>query len=182
MRNVRSNIHAGQRSGDEIAISEKLLGFPAVKNARTICVYKAIGGELSLDTFVDEIRACHRHIRIAYPAMLANTNNAIEFAVVKPEKPAPFVTSPTKLVNAKSYKWLNPKEIDLVLVPGLAFDKCGRRLGQGGGSYDRYLARLNSNTIVLGVCFDEQIVEKVPVDINDIPVGYVVTPTQIIAI
>lgn len=65
---------------------------------------------------------------------------------------------------------------DLVLVPGVAFDLHGRRLGRGRGFYDRLLAGVTG--IKCGVSFDEQIVSAVPVDPTDAQVNLVVTPTR----
>ena len=65
--------------------------------------------------------------------------------------------------------------IDLVVVPGLAFDTQGRRLGRGGGFYDRFLSKLPRRTRQLGICFDEQIVPSVPVDAHDAAMDQVVT-------
>ncbi len=60
-----------------------------------------------------------------------------------------------------------PDEIDLMLVPGLAFTRDGWRLGRGGGFYDRFLSQLTKRTVRIGVCFDLQIVETLPVEAHD---------------
>lgn len=70
------------------------------------------------------------------------------------------------------------EDIELVLVPGLAFDRDCRRLGRGGGFYDRLLSELPGRPLTIGVCFDEQVVEVVPVESWDHVVDRVVTPTQ----
>jgi 5-formyltetrahydrofolate cyclo-ligase len=62
------------------------------------------------------------------------------------------------------------EELDIVFVPGLAFDPLGHRLGYGKGYYDRALAHLGRHITTLGVCFEEQVVEYVPHDETDIPV------------
>jgi len=67
------------------------------------------------------------------------------------------------------------EEIDLVIVPGVAFDMHGFRLGRGGGYYDRYLARFSRNTATIGVCFDIQFVEEIPTEPTDIAVHAVVS-------
>ena len=66
--------------------------------------------------------------------------------------------------------------IDVALIPGVAFDTDGHRLGRGRGYYDRFLSHLSPLTshLLIGVCFDFQKVASVPVDINDIPVDCVV--------
>lgn len=70
---------------------------------------------------------------------------------------------------------IEPEEMDVVLVPGLAFDRSGGRLGRGAGFFDRHLSRLPSRTAVVGVCFDCQVVERVPRDSNDVAVGWLAT-------
>ncbi len=75
--------------------------------------------------------------------------------------------------------WSEPpilvEDLDAVLVPGLAFDLNGRRLGRGGGHYDRFLVRLRPDCLRVGVCFEGQIVDTVPADPWDQPVDAVVT-------
>jgi 5-formyltetrahydrofolate cyclo-ligase len=69
---------------------------------------------------------------------------------------------------------LNP--LDLVLVPGVAFDLHGRRLGRGKGFYDRLLAEVRG--VRCGVAFDQQIVREIPVDPHDVCVNCILTPTR----
>lgn len=75
---------------------------------------------------------------------------------------------------------VNPDEIDLVVVPGLAFSKDGYRLGFGGGYYDRFLANYRGNTVSLA--FKDQIVPDVPVESHDIPVRKIVSSEGVIII
>ena len=61
----------------------------------------------------------------------------------------------------------DPSLVDVVLVPGLAFTPDGRRLGQGGGFYDRFLPLLRSDCLTIGVCFAEQLVDDLPSEEHD---------------
>ena len=67
---------------------------------------------------------------------------------------------------------------DLILVPGLAFDERGRRLGRGKGYYDRFLA--TATGLRVGVCHDFQIVDSVPREAHDLAMDFLVTPTRVI--
>jgi 5-formyltetrahydrofolate cyclo-ligase len=67
-------------------------------------------------------------------------------------------------------------KIDLVLVPGVAFDLRGNRLGRGKGFYDRLLAEIGG--VKCGVAFDEQVVNEVPSGKSDMPVDFILTPTR----
>lgn len=69
--------------------------------------------------------------------------------------------------------------IDVVFVPLLGFDQQGQRVGYGGGYYDRFLARCRPNVITIGLSFFDPIAEIHPVEKTDIPLNFVVTPTQI---
>jgi 5-formyltetrahydrofolate cyclo-ligase len=69
---------------------------------------------------------------------------------------------------------LDPAALDVVVVPGLAFTPWGDRLGQGGGHYDRFLARLRPGCLVVGVAFHEQLVEQLPSSDHDVAVDVVI--------
>jgi 5-formyltetrahydrofolate cyclo-ligase len=73
---------------------------------------------------------------------------------------------------------LETKLLDLILVPGVAFDVKGRRLGRGKGFYDRLLKAWHGATC--GVAYDEQIVAEVPVESHDEKLDYILTPTRFI--
>jgi 5-formyltetrahydrofolate cyclo-ligase len=64
----------------------------------------------------------------------------------------------------------------LILVPAFAVDRAGRRLGRGGGSYDRALARVSPGTVIAALIYSEELIERVPVDAWDRPVTAIVTP------
>jgi 5-formyltetrahydrofolate cyclo-ligase len=66
---------------------------------------------------------------------------------------------------------------DVILVPGMAFDRSGRRLGRGGGYYDRFLS--HSEGVRVGVCFEEQMVCEVPSEAHDLGMDFVITPAGI---
>ncbi len=70
---------------------------------------------------------------------------------------------------------IDPGLLDVVIVPGLAFTPDGRRLGQGGGHFDRFLTRLRADCVTIGVAFDEQLVADLPTSPHDIAVDVVIT-------
>ncbi len=74
-----------------------------------------------------------------------------------------------------------PQDIDWVLVPGVAFDTAGRRLGYGGGFYDRLLPLFPSRTARVAGAFDLQLVERVPAAPHDLAIDTIVTETRTIA-
>lgn len=74
---------------------------------------------------------------------------------------------------------VDPEEIGAVLVPGVGFDERGGRLGRGAGFYDRLLACIDARVPRVGVCFDVQIVEEVPIERHDVRVSVVVTERRV---
>jgi 5-formyltetrahydrofolate cyclo-ligase len=73
---------------------------------------------------------------------------------------------------------ITPKEIDLLIVPGICFDRRGHRIGYGGGYFDRYLHKYANVTIALAFSF--QIVEEVPIESHDIPVDIIITEKELV--
>lgn len=80
---------------------------------------------------------------------------------------------------AKGEPW-PVEDIDLVIVPALAFDRKGNRLGRGGGFYDRFLSQPKMQAVTCGLAFDEQLVDELPVDDHDRPVDLVVTDKDVL--
>ena len=70
--------------------------------------------------------------------------------------------------------------IDLIVVPALAYDRQGNRLGRGGGFYDRFLACAAPHAVTCGLAFDEQLVDRVPVEATDLPVDLLATDRQVL--
>jgi 5-formyltetrahydrofolate cyclo-ligase len=74
---------------------------------------------------------------------------------------------------------VDPHWPDVVIVPGLAFTTGGDRLGQGGGWYDRFLSGARADCTTIGVAFDVQVVERLPVEPHDVPLDHVVTESGV---
>lgn len=76
---------------------------------------------------------------------------------------------------------VDPSRVDVVVVPGLAFDVSGHRLGRGGGFYDRFLAKLHAGAVKIAVAFEAQLVDCVPMAVTDVAVDVIVTEKRVIA-
>lgn len=90
------------------------------------------------------------------------------FGILTPKKEALAIT--------------DPEILDLIIVPGLAFDACGYRIGYGGGFYDRFFSELSTRPFKLGFAYDFQFVQEVPHDELDQPVDAVLTDKRWIEI
>jgi len=76
----------------------------------------------------------------------------------------------------------NPDMLDLVIVPGIAFDKKGHRIGYGYGYYDRFLKTIKKKAVKIGLAFDFQLIESIPEEEHDVPMNIVVTDKEILRI
>lgn len=179
MREVRTGIDTRSREKAAESLVQRLTTLPAVKHARGIGVYSAYGSELSLRPSVEMLRSRDMPPTIAYPVLVNDTT--MVFVKFSADDDKRVLDNPTTLVtNIPPERVVDPSELELIFVPGLAFDEHGNRLGQGKGFYDRFLPHTGSGTISIGIAFDEQIVERVPTDVHDRRVNYILTPTRLI--
>jgi 5-formyltetrahydrofolate cyclo-ligase len=86
------------------------------------------------------------------------------------------------LRSPRDGRLIMPNSIDAVVVPGLAFDPQGCRLGRGGGYFDRFLARLRPTATTIGLVFDQQIIDKVPVATCDASVDIIVSDRRVMIV
>ncbi|NLN42488.1 MAG: 5-formyltetrahydrofolate cyclo-ligase [Clostridiales bacterium] len=75
---------------------------------------------------------------------------------------------------------IKAETLEVVLVPGLAFDRKGNRLGYGKGYYDGFLKRVSPNTLKIGLAYSFQVIKEVPVDFMDVPLDIIITENEII--
>jgi 5-formyltetrahydrofolate cyclo-ligase len=151
------------------AITEAVAAHPAFTRSDRVALFAPLPGEPNIEGLWEKGArgfCCPRVV-----------DGAIEFVDVRiladltPSAWNPAVREP----SFTEARIIAPAEIELILVPGLAFTRDGHRLGRGGGFYDRFLARLPASTFKLGVCFDLQIVGSLPTEAHDQRVDAVVT-------
>jgi len=163
MRRTLRGMTADQRHSESRQICETLAALPEWNAAQTIAVFYPLASEPDLS---DLLFRCRRG-SLAFPdAETGHFRRVHEYPVRLTAEL--FIPDPNdEVVEASSH--------DIVLVPGLAFDCSGRRLGRGGGFYDRILAHSALRARTIGICFACQVIEEVPTDETDIAVGSVLT-------
>jgi 5-formyltetrahydrofolate cyclo-ligase len=82
----------------------------------------------------------------------------------------------------KYIREFNKDKLDLVIVPGIVFDKKGHRIGYGYGYYDRFLKTIKKEIVKIGLAFDFQLIEKIPEEKHDVPLNIIVTENEIIKV
>lgn len=133
----------------------------------TIAVYDAMKGEVDLSEFVNSAKVFD--INVCKPFIVNDEKGHMEFTSYD----AQF--SQLDKFSINDFEVVAPEAIDLIVCPVVAFDNMLNRLGYGGGFYDRYLRRLPSYIPKIGVAFEVQKVNDVPIDKNDLKLDYFVT-------
>lgn len=156
-------------------IAARVLSLEAFERSRTLAVYAPMGAEVDPSAIAAEALA--RGKRLAYP-VLDGAARPLRFAVCTP---GALVAGALRcLVPPPEAEPIAPATIDLVLVPGIAFDSAGRRLGRGRGHYDATLAALRPDALRLGLAFELQLVPEVPQEPHDALLDVVVTEARVL--
>jgi 5-formyltetrahydrofolate cyclo-ligase len=176
MRAVRSDLAPAAREAASRAIAARVAALPAWAGARTVALYPSAGSEV--DAWELGRLALASGKQVAWPR-LTGSGRAMEFACCAPSE---LVAGPARVLEAPPSATALPLEaLDLVVVPGLAFDPAGRRLGRGRGHYDATLVRLRPGAVRIGICFEAQVVDRVPTEPHDAPLDAVVTEARVLA-
>ncbi|MDE2733781.1 MAG: 5-formyltetrahydrofolate cyclo-ligase [Gemmatimonadota bacterium] len=173
---ARMGLDRGQVDVGGQAILEKVLGLEAYRRAKLVHTYVS-SKENEVDTRA-LICTCLKHgKRVAVPVVMPGTKTLAHALIDGLDQ---LVVGPWGLAqpDPAAATWL-PAEarIDLVVVPGLAFDRCGQRIGWGGGYYDRFLAQVQA--VKIGLCYDALVLDCIPGEPHDVPVDLVVAETAI---
>lgn len=156
-------------------IAEDLLSLPELRVARVVMAYAASPEELDPAPVIEALHGLGKAValpRVESPGVLGvhlfAHGDELEggaFGIRQPYAHAPRLPF---------------ESIDAVIVPGVAFDSLGRRVGYGGGYYDRLLPQLRPDCLRIGIAYDEQLAEELPAEDHDERVHVVVTPTRVI--
>jgi 5-formyltetrahydrofolate cyclo-ligase len=150
----------------------RFLDLPEVRRARTIMLFSSFGSEVPTGSLIERLHA--RGVVVALPRIEGAALVPVPYAPGDPTTTTSFgAQEPTADVR------LDPSSIDVVGVPGVAFDRRGRRIGYGGGYYDRFLRGLPAFTV--GLVFGLQVVDRdLPAGRFDLPVDAIVTEDETI--
>lgn len=149
-----------------------------VMNSRNIMFYVATRSEVQTEEMIKMSIEMGKNVFV--PIILPECRNLAPSKIldfdVELEKGKKGILEPKK----EYYRLFSPENIDLIIVPGVAFDLSGNRIGRGFGYYDNFLIKVRSSTKIIALAFEIQIVEKIITNKNDIPVHKIITEKRII--
>jgi 5-formyltetrahydrofolate cyclo-ligase len=178
MSDRRAALSPQERAGRSRAVAQRLAALPELASARAVAGFLATPAELDPGEALAEVE--RRGGAVVYPRVTTG----------QPRLRFHRVAGPTDL-HPGAYGILEPHEacpevaaqdLDVILVPGLAFDAQGHRLGYGRGYYDEVggLVRRQGRALLVGVGFDFQLVDRCPAGDGDVDIDSVVTDARVV--
>lgn len=152
----------------------RVLAMPEVTSAGTVLVYASLPEEVDTATLISALAQAGRVV--AVPRVCGPREMTLH-RITSLDELAPGackIREPGSDAEA-----ILPETFDVVIVPGVAFDRSCQRIGFGGGFYDTLLPRLRPGAFTVGLAFDEQLVDDIPCEDHDLPLNALVTPTSL---
>jgi 5-formyltetrahydrofolate cyclo-ligase len=181
-KNLRKNMKATLKDLDpsvvknEVAnIHARLFQLDAWKTAKTVAVTVSLGSEIDTREIIE--RAWEEGKTVVVPKCLPKERH-LDFRRISTYNNLETVYYGLLEPKVEETSSIEKDDIDLIVVPGLIFDKEGYRIGFGGGYYDRFL--MDAKAVKVAQAMDEQIIENIPREHHDIPVDMILTPSQTI--
>ena len=183
LRDLKPNLRrraeaAREEQADKDAVSERicrrLASLPEYGPARTVMLYVAVRNEVRTDPLLSAALAEGKRVVVPY----CDGDELGLFVLASLEELAAGtlgIPEPRPELRAAAGKRADPDEIDVAMVPGIAFDRQGGRLGHGRGFFDRFLPRLRADAVAVGVAFECQLLPEIPMLAHDVSVDRVVT-------
>lgn len=178
----RENIDKVEKENMDAEILNSFYKSNYYNEATNIFIYISYNSEINTRDIIN--RALKENKRIYVPRTdfktrvmdaveISSLDNLIEssYGILEPSENEPCI---------------NPNELDLIVVPGVAFDRNGGRMGYGAGFYDRYFSKIDKNNIErvtkLALAYDFQVIDEVPMGALDVPVDYLLTEKEFICL
>jgi 5-formyltetrahydrofolate cyclo-ligase len=169
----RDGLDPDERAKRSRRITQRVLSLPEIARARTVMAYWAFGSEVETAPLIEALHEAG--VRVVLPRI-----EKTEVVAVTYEPGQPITATAFGAMEPSDAEVVDPAGVDAVIVPGVAFDRTGRRLGYGGGFFDRFLPRTRSGTPAVAIAFAVQMVEGVPAGHGDRRVDAIVTEDEVI--
>jgi 5-formyltetrahydrofolate cyclo-ligase len=175
----RRSLPPEMRAAADEALCATIVNWEDYRKARTVGLYLHMREEADIDAVAEDAWGCGK--RVAAPRVVEGPAGVMEMRAIRNWSEMTGAGGVLGLPEpAASTPSVAPADIDLWLVPGVAFTERGERLGYGGGYYDRLLTRTRSGAILAGIAYEQQIAPFLPGDPWDVPMTFVITPARLI--
>lgn len=177
---IRKKLDLETKSKYDKIIADKFFETSYYKEAKNIFIYISYDSEINTQSIITKAIKEGKNIYVPRTEFSTKLMDAVKinnfdklikskYGILEPKEDEPFI---------------NPNDLDLIVVPGVAFDKNGGRIGYGAGFYDRYFKKINyenkSKVMKLVLAYDFQLIDKVPTDKEDVSIDAIITEKQFI--
>lgn len=156
-----------------LIIKKKLFSLPEFIRAKTVMFYVSTDGEVETRPMIRETLKTGKDV--AVPVVLTEKSRMIVSQIKDLKKDLGKGPYGIYQPKASRIRQIRPAGVDLVVVPGVCYDRYGNRIGRGGGYYDKFLRDLPKKVPSIGIAFKFQITRRLPRLAHDIPVSKVIT-------
>jgi 5-formyltetrahydrofolate cyclo-ligase len=156
---TRDEMPGPDREERSTRVAERVAALPEVERASTVMAFWSFGSEPDTTPLIERLHA--RGVRVVLPRIVDGDLEPRAFAPGDPVTVTSFGAC-----EPADGDVVDPAAIDVVITPGVAFDRSGRRVGYGGGFYDRFFPRTRQDTARIAIAFDVQVVD------DDLPNGH----------
>jgi 5-formyltetrahydrofolate cyclo-ligase len=176
---LRDQLAPDLRAAHSARVCARLLSLPAAEEAQHLFCYIGFRSEVETGELVQSLIAAGRIVSV--PLTLREESRLLAVRITDPATQlAPGCYNiPEPTAEQVEQAAVDPATIDIVLVPGSVFDRCGGRLGYGGGFYDRFLVESAPRALRIGLAFELQLVERVEMEPHDQYMDLLVTEKQV---
>lgn len=173
MRKIRGQIEVEVRTQASRAIAQELTARPCLQRAKIVALYADFRDEVGTSELLVE---CCRAGKVV---VLPRTEDGGTLTLRPVDEATALVRSPGGILEPpENLRPIAPNRVDLFVVPGLAFDRNGGRLGYGRGHYDRLLTAAHDESVFVGVAFHCQLVDGIPLEPHDVRLHHVLTEQE----
>lgn len=169
LREIPTGSMYWEKSADQVFDQIQRRSF--FRNARNILMYNSINRELCTHTWLDTFSNAFSNYRVFLPCVVGED---LELRLYE-GKDSLVEVPPYGIREPLNSPLMDPKDVDVAIIPGVAFDAMGRRLGHGKGYYDRFLPKLRADAILVGVGYPVQLIDTVPVEEHDLTLDWIFT-------
>ena len=155
-------------------VQERLAALSEFKKAKRVCCYNALPGEVETDFIVAMCWTDGKDVCV--PAFRKGMN---QYGLAELRKGMKMEPGHFGVAEPVDLEWVFGESVDIFVVPGLAFDSSGGRVGHGGGYYDMILRGMEKKVFKAGLAFDYQILERIPMLAGDVGMDVVITEKRV---
>ena len=159
-------IPADARTAEALAVTNRLLSHPKVQSAATIALFASLPDEIDTTQMIETLA---ENVSVVLPRLLGDDMDFYPYSADAMHCGAMGISEPDGNTPVA------PSDIDVMILPGLAFTADGLPLGRGKGYYDRYMSREGFHAYTIGICHTVQLLDTLPVELHDKSIDEVIT-------